>query len=42
MQSVGYVVAAGFQVMSLAALSVFEVANIVAEEALYDVQILSE
>jgi transcriptional regulator GlxA family with amidase domain len=42
MQTIGFVVAPGFQVMSLAALSVFEFANIVAEEGLYDVQILSE
>ena len=42
MQRIGYAVSPGFQVMSFAALSVFEFANIVAEETVYDVQVLSE
>jgi transcriptional regulator GlxA family with amidase domain len=39
---IGFVVTPGFPVMSLAALSVFEFANISAEKTLYDVQVLSE
>ena len=42
MLSVGCVVTPGFPVMSLAALSVFEFANILGDGTLYDVQILSE
>lgn len=42
MLSVGFVVTPGFPVMSLAALSVFEFANISTEEKLYDIRILSE
>lgn len=42
MQRIGYTVHPGFQTMSFAALSVFEFANIVAEEAIYDVHVLSE
>jgi transcriptional regulator GlxA family with amidase domain len=40
--TVGYLVAPGFQMMSFAALSVFEFANVTAGEKLYDVQIISE
>ncbi len=42
MLSVGFVVTPGFPVMSLAALSVFEFANQVAGETLYDVRLLSD
>lgn len=42
MQRVGFVVVQDFQVMSFAALSVFEFANISAGEPLYDIQVLSE
>ena len=42
MLSVGFVVTPGFPVMSLAALSVFEFANISTEKKLYDIRILSE
>jgi transcriptional regulator GlxA family with amidase domain len=42
MLKVGFVVTPGFPVMSLAALSVFEFANVSAEKELYDVQVLSE
>ncbi len=42
MQRIGFVVYPGFQMMSLAAASVFEFANITAGESLYEVQILSE
>ncbi len=42
MQRIGYAVSPGFQTMSFAALSVFEFANIVAEETIYDVHVLSE
>jgi transcriptional regulator GlxA family with amidase domain len=42
MVSVGFVVTPGFPVMSLAALSVFEFANIEAERPIYEVAILSE
>jgi transcriptional regulator GlxA family with amidase domain len=42
MLTVGFVVTPGFPVMSLAALSVFEFANLSAESELYGVQMLSE
>ena len=42
MQRIGYAVFPGFQVMSFAALSVFEFANIVAEETIYELEVISE
>lgn len=42
MQRIGFVAIQDFQVMSFAALSVFEFANISAGEPLYDIQVLSE
>lgn len=42
MQTVALVLRPGFQVMSLAALSAFEFANLVAGEPLYQIRILSE
>jgi len=42
MLSIGFVVAPGFQMMSLAALSVFEMANFNAGEKLYRIRVLSE
>ena len=42
MVTVGFIVTPGFPVMSLAALSVFEFANIKAERPLYEVAVLSE
>ncbi|NPD66097.1 GlxA family transcriptional regulator [Lichenicola cladoniae] len=42
MLKIGFIVTPGFPVMSLAALSVFEFANISAEKKLYDIQVLSE
>jgi transcriptional regulator GlxA family with amidase domain len=42
MLTVGFVVTPGFPIMSLAALSVFEFANSIAEKRLYDIQVLSE
>jgi transcriptional regulator GlxA family with amidase domain len=42
MQRIGFVIYPGIQVMSLAAMSVFEFANVTAEETLYDIHILSE
>jgi len=42
MQRIGFVVAPGFQVMSFAALAVFEYANKEMREAVYDVRLLSE
>ena len=42
MQRIGFVVLPGFQVMSLAALSVFEFANKEIGEPVYDVHLLSE
>src|SRR5258708_31820016 len=42
MRSIGFVIAPGFQMMSFAALSVFEFANLTSTEALYDVRLLSE
>jgi len=42
MLRIGLVLVPGFQVMYLAALSAFEMTNIIAKEKLYDIQILSE
>ena len=42
MQRVGYIALPGFQMMSVATLSVFEFANKVMDEPLYDVHLLSE
>jgi len=42
MQTVALIVRPDFQVMSLAALSAFEFANLAAEEKLYDIHVLSE
>ncbi len=42
MQRIGYIAAPDFHFMSLAALSVFEIANRTAPERLYDVRLLSE
>jgi transcriptional regulator GlxA family with amidase domain len=42
MQRIGFIVFPGFQVMSFAAVSVFEFANITAGEPLYEVHFLSE
>lgn len=42
MQTVALIVRPDFQVMSLAALSAFEFANLAAEEKLYDIHLLSE
>lgn len=42
MQRIGFVVIPGFQIMSLAAASVFEIANLRAGEPLYEIHILSE
>jgi len=42
MQRIGFVIFPGFQMMSLAAASVFEFANIELEESVYDVHYLSE
>jgi transcriptional regulator GlxA family with amidase domain len=42
MQRIGFVVLPGFQVMSFAALSVFEFANKEMDEPVYDVRLLSE
>ena len=42
MQRIGFIVYPGFQVMSFAAISVFEFANFVAGTALYDIRLLSE
>ena len=42
MQRIGFVISPGFQVMSFAALSVFEYANKVMDEPVYDVHVLSE
>jgi transcriptional regulator GlxA family with amidase domain len=42
MQQVGFVVFPNFQVMSFAAITVFEMANVVLEEAAYAVTLLSE
>jgi transcriptional regulator GlxA family with amidase domain len=42
MQRIGFVIFPDFQMMSLTAASVFEFANIAAEEMIYDVHLLSE
>lgn len=42
MRDIGFVVFPGFQVMGFAATSVFEVANLVAGDALYRIRLLSE
>ncbi|HWZ48297.1 MAG TPA: GlxA family transcriptional regulator [Herbaspirillum sp.] len=42
MQSIGFVVFPDFQVMGFAAITVFEVANLVAGEAVYSMHLLSE
>jgi transcriptional regulator GlxA family with amidase domain len=42
MLKIGFVVAPGFQMMSLAALSVFEMANVKAGEKFYNIRVLSE
>src|SRR5580693_9262505 len=42
MQRIGFVLSPGFQVMSLAALSVFECANKEMGEPVYDLHLLSE
>ncbi|MDB5988807.1 MAG: Transcriptional regulator containing an amidase domain and an AraC-type DNA-binding domain [Herbaspirillum sp.] len=42
MQNIGFVVFPNFQVMGFAAITVFEVANLVAEETIYRVRLLSE
>lgn len=42
MQKVGFVLFDGFHVMSFAAMSVFQVANKILEEPLYDLRLLSE
>jgi transcriptional regulator GlxA family with amidase domain len=42
MQRIGFVIAPGFQVMSLAALSVFEFTNLTTGKPLYEIHLLSE
>lgn len=42
MHRIGFVVSPGFQMMSFAALSAFEFANLTAEQAFYEVRVLSE
>src|SRR5262245_50655072 len=42
MQRIGFVAFPGYQVMSFAAVSVFEVTNLHFEEQVYDVRLLSE
>lgn len=42
MQRIGFILTPGFQVMSFAALSVFEFANKEMGEPVYDVRVLSE
>lgn len=42
MLGIGFVVVPGFQMMSLAALSVFEMANFIAGEKFYSIRVLSE
>jgi hypothetical protein len=42
MLTVGFILFSGYQVMSLAVLSVFEYANIHPGKAIYDVKVLSE
>lgn len=42
MLRIGFIVSPGFQMMSFAALSVFEFANLTAAETVYDIELLSE
>lgn len=42
MQRIGFILEPGFHVMGLAALSVFDLANVCAGEKLYDVEVVSE
>ena len=42
MQRIGFIVLPGFQMMSVAALSVFELANSEMGEPVYDLRLLSE
>ena len=42
MLKIGFLLSPGFQMMSLAALSAFELANVAAEETLYEIEMLSE
>ncbi len=42
MQAIGFILYPDFQIMTLGAVSVFEFANITAEEAIYDITLLSE
>ncbi len=42
MFSIGFAMPPGFQIMGLAAVSAFELANVVAKEQLYDIRLLSE
>ena len=42
MLTVAMILGPGFQVMNLAALTVFEIVNVNAEQAVYDIQLLSE
>ncbi|MDR0182039.1 GlxA family transcriptional regulator [Lysobacter arvi] len=42
MLTIGFVTPPGFQIMGLAAVSAFELANATADQALYDIRILSE
>ena len=42
MQGIGFIVATNFQFMSFAAMSVFEFANLVSGEPVYDIRVMSE
>src|ERR1041384_414437 len=42
MLRIGFVLPSGFQAMSLAALSAFELANVTAGDKIYDIRLLSE
>jgi transcriptional regulator GlxA family with amidase domain len=42
MQQIGFVIAPGFQVMGFAVMTVFEMANLLAGEPVYDISLLSE
>jgi transcriptional regulator GlxA family with amidase domain len=42
MRTIAMILGPGFQVMNLAALTVFEIVNMNAEQAVYDIQLLSE
>jgi transcriptional regulator GlxA family with amidase domain len=42
MLTIGFALPPGFQIMGLAAVSAFELANVVAKERLYDIRLLSE